>query len=654
MCPLAKRFASVVKAVALALLGVVTGLSAQEVDEVVISSAQVLSGRAARTEIIIPVFGPLESPEVSLDLDYSEMLDTDRSLLTIQVNDRPLRSIRLSEIGRTLAFRLPPEAGFQRVSIEARLTVQGDPCLLDYRDSAWLTLLPSSRVRYRQGSTDGDDATSVAVAEIVERWTASGATAIQMDVPETTDPDLLLALVDIDHLVRGWGLEPRYDGPMGRGEPRLQVTIGVAEAESPWQSAAGPDEIAGIARAEGTFLELHAHRPDGISRMAQLLGDPEAYRLCPGSTCMVGASFRASGTEAPSPRDRGAAYDLVDAGFPEGWVAAGAGRHQLQMVWPRPPWWRLHRWPELRLRARVASPDDDDSRLTVHLNGQPLASYALSERENDVVALSVRIPPQFWTADEWIIQVAARLEESRESCVAADPDALWMVLEPESGLYVPRTEERFDGIAEYHEFGRVPTLTGDPTIFSDHFANVAAVLYPYRARMDASRGFLWDPECDDDCLELVPVGSGRATGSIVEAGEMWVLDRSGALRIPLLPEPGHYQLARTEVGLLLAAPRAQAEVTVPDFSALLGPWALFVNGSWVAREADAPTGLVEVGPTGEETLLLSEEQQRARFVNFLWLCVVIASAAGGSFWIWRTSRDRASEPSDHVEFSRDH
>ena len=459
--------------------------------------------------------------------------------------------------------------------------------------------------------------------------------------------------LDVDHLVRGWGLEPRYARPVEETEGRLRVTIGAAPSDSAWNAATLSPDVGAVARTRGSALEIHAVEAEGVRRMVALLSDPDALRLCPGLTCMVGPEFTSASKAGSHETGSGAAFDLVDAGFPDGWVAEGTGRHQLQLVWQRPPWWQLRRWPELRLRARIATPTEGpgaSSRLTVHLNGQPLGSFALAEREDDLTSLSIRVPPRFWTADEWLFRITARLDDDAEACTASDPDEQWLVLEPESGLYVPRNEEVFEGIGELYESGPLPALSGDSVLAAHHLPALAAVLYPYRDRL-AGASFRWEPECTDDCLRVLTVDDLAPAGSTTVSDRSWIVDRGGQLRIPLLPEPGHYQLARAESHLAFAVPSAPGPITAPDYPALRGAWALFVDGSWIVRSADEPTGLRPVGAEGRETMLLSREQQWNRFINFLWLCAALTLLTVGAIWIWRTRRESARDARADIEAS---
>jgi len=641
ICRVPLSLASHLLLIGLSLSGV-EAVSAQQVDVPVLSAPLVLRGRIARTEIVVPVSSTRESPRVSLDLSYSGTLDPARSTVTFRVNDRPVTSARLADLGSSVDVALAPEAGFQRVSVDARLALHGDPCLLDDRDSAWLTVLPSSRVTYEIAPTDPEEAAPVPVGGIPALWRDLGADSVHIDVPRAQEPRLLLALLDVDHLVRSWGFQPRY-GPAPTAEgPRVRVDIEPSGYDPTWEPGAD-EHVGALARTRGAVLELIATEPEGISRMVAMLSDSEAVRLCSGPTCMVGSSFRPD----PGPLGLGLGdgepvLDLGDAGYPQGWVAAGAGRHQMQLIWQRPPWWQLRRWPELRLRVRLAgqlNPTTDGSRLTIHLNGQPLASFPLANRESDLVTLSTRIPPQYWSVDEWLFRLTARLEDDREDCAASDPDELWLLVEPESGLWVPRTEEVFDGISDFHQAVAAPVLSGDPLLAAKHLPALASILYPFRERL-AGGSFRWASRCERHCFDIVRIGAVGETDPVALGGKVWVLDRLGDLRIPLLAEAGLYQLARADAGVVLSVPSEPGGASVPDYAALRGSWAFHVDGAWIERNVDDPKGVLEVGPEGRETLILSREQRRAQLVELLWLCAALAAAALGGFWIWRGYRDR--------------
>ena len=355
-------------------------------------SSVVLRGLEAtfvRTLELGPAEDRRSQPVLEFTWEASELLVLTDSVLSVAVNDVPLRSVPLVRIAASgksrgrLKLSLPRLGpGFHRLAIRARLRVAGDPCLRVHEDDAWVRLHDDAAVTWtRRRRPKGS------VGPHLATW-AQGLAAVHgghVHVhPATTGGDASArAFIELDHQLRALGLFP------GSRSDAAQVFLATLErvpAGHSYRVAADRLRDAPLLRAGVVWdeegLRLLGRDGEALTDLVRMLGDARARELCAATECWLGAYTRkdAQGTaedraDEPGPGEL-RVLDLASAGHPRGWLAAGAGNHSLMIRWEKPPSVTVRGWPTLVLHMRrpLGGPlDRGRSRLSIKLNGTPLA-----------------------------------------------------------------------------------------------------------------------------------------------------------------------------------------------------------------------------------------------------------------------------------------
>jgi len=584
------------------------------------AEAVVLLGRTGSAElpVVLPAAAGRRSPAVvTMHWRVSEVVDPTRSSLTVRWNGVPLRTIALdrSMVSGTpvpLRVELPPTAGgFGALSVTSHLVLADDERCPTDPDRAWLTIDEATEVAWTSHGGPLPTTYPVSLATWWDRWVDD---AVEVVVP-ASDAAVVVG-VEMDHVLRDRGLSV-----VAGGAPHRWV---LTEAELP---AEAPAEAVALVQTDGDHT-LHLWAPSLADAQAVVRALPQLAARCPSERCWVPAQRPGAFTARPAgPADPELVLGLSDVGYDRGWTARGAGVHSLRLVWPRPPGVTAQEGSRVELLVEHAPADLLDpqrSRVEATVNGRPVGTWRLDGVDGRWV---VGVPDDLWADDAWVVDLDAHLwPRDGEDCRTVDPSALWLVVDGDSGLRVPRTEAP-TGLAAFAAQGQ-PRLSWDrPLDASDRWA-LATAAYPLRGTSPWQRA----SDCAGDCL-VVPDAD---DGDLAMVGGLWA-DRRGDLAQPLAPARGA-ALAVHGAGAAIV-PGALRDLVPPRWGALHGPVAVF-DGEWTVRgAAPAAPVVVTVPPTGPiprgtEAPRPPDEVVRHRVADLVFGLVVLLATALGAFWIW--------------------
>jgi len=240
-----------------------------------------------------------------------------------------------------------------------------------------------------------------------------------------------------------------------------------------------------------------------------------------------------------------------------------------------------------------------------------------------------------------------------KSCAFAESEHSWLVIEPESGLFIPRKETDFDGISDLFLNGdKPPTLQGDLDLVDNNIALVSKLLYPFRSSVEES--FNWSADCSDHCFSVFKSEQLRAPDQISLDDGIHSMDKDGDLRIPILLTNTSTQIFRSNNNYVIGIPAVMPknEIVVPDYVALRSPYALQYDDRWVAVESvDGEGKQVQIGESQLLAGVESSQGQQLRLIHLVIGLLLALLVAIGALWLWRGFRmyDRDELDSKNIE-----
>ncbi len=619
------------------------------------------------------------APELELVWLPSQMVQVERSSLSVELNQQPIHSQWLAGAGgkrakkgrkkgrkglkasapsanvSTIALDADLPGGFHQLTVRVRLSVgDDDPCLEEFHDGAWVNLFPNSAVHWKAARSLAKDAPKVAVGDFPALW--QQAPVVHVDLAADWSPQMGLALVEAEHLLRRWGLETTLEPSLdGRGA-RLALTT-VSEAPASLSDAVEVltrSEATAALEPSGQTLWVIGRDVHALAGAVAALGQEQLRQTCQQSPCLLGALPNVEGQEGDA-QDAAVVWTMARQ-TPQtgGWVAKGLGRHVLEFVWERPALVSVAPWPVLDLRVRAASGLSKHSRISVSINDSPVATYGLDDLEGPTSGLKIRVPRDFWAAPRWAFRVSVNLERDEEvPCAAFDPESAWLALGSASKLTVPRSIERFEGLAHFFQQATAPpAIIWNKDAGPEAIRALAAILFPFAQRHPEHRwGFF---EGQGEAVELV-MGSMEALESVLVEGRLHWSEPTGSAALPLVTAE-HAPAVHLSGPKLLTVQLATASPSAPKASWPVLPyealsferavwtqargWVMFGARPLPLAETDilAPSPEPVAADTQQSgappAVPVSEQESRLLVLNVVWGVMTVLGLLG-LLWFWR-------------------
>jgi len=383
----------------------------QLVEEKLMEQSLTSSGRFASMEFVVAVDPTHGKPNLKLDFESSGLLNAYASKLTLFVDNQPRKSIRLRDTNRSVTFPLEERAGFQQISLRASLIIDNDSCLTSHPEGAWLTILDSSTYRFRKKRLKKVSNDVLTVSQLPLVWETGSAVHIEYIGSQTKES--VLSQIDWNHRFRSWNFIPSASTDTSRYFVRIFESGESTIPDSLDLELTEHEDVQAVMRLNKNVLNVVVDKAESASRAALMISDYRARDLCTTSLCKLGPEYLpAELVQETGINDEWAAR-LNQLGYPNGWTARGDGTSTLRLYWERPPWWELLRYPELRMQVRKSGTGnwrEDMPALSVRINGQPIASYSLSNVQSNLANVTARIPAHFWDAQGWSIEIDAQQE----------------------------------------------------------------------------------------------------------------------------------------------------------------------------------------------------------------------------------------------------
>ncbi|MEL6343087.1 MAG: cellulose biosynthesis cyclic di-GMP-binding regulatory protein BcsB [Myxococcota bacterium] len=633
-----------------------------------LTEAAVFRGQSGTVTLPLPLPDASRRSEpviLNLIVNVSAWLNTEQSQLTVSVDGVPHRTLSADQMtadGTPVPQRitLPPLAsGFHRIQLDAQLRVP-DEDLCDWRDDpgAWMTVSPDTSIFW----TDREDvllndAPAVTDLRILpEQWQMQGD-PVEIDIDASPTASAVEALWTGALLLEQWGLMVSSGGEADH--PRLQLRV---DEDDPMLIHAPAARA--VVRVEEQVLSVTTRREADWSGALRGLMDRSLRARCDRLPCTLGAPPPIP--RLPEARDDAAAITIADRGIVRGWIATGAGRHELQVTWPRPAAWRLTAPPRLELLVRLPEGirlDDRRSRLTAWLGDRPLETWRLHHDDaNELVKMAVALPEASLQDPEWTIRLEAYLSPTRpEHCAPIDETAAWMIVEPESAMVIPREERRGPDLASIGAAARTtrPTIAWSAALGWDAAWQLRAILPgvspgPWDAT-DACDGLCVRPHPaaalpEDSAIHHVVNHETDAWHDLTGEGGLPITARRG--RAVLRAEDCDDQQCQT-LGVYLPEADASAPPTPPALRQLTSREAVWNMPDWVMLDA-APIEVswktIEPAALPAAEVTLTVRQERARDLdNALLMAIGLVGILGGCWVAWRAHRERPDGQPINIE-----
>ena len=335
---------------------------------------------------------------------------------------------------------------------------------------------------------------------------------------------------------------------------------------------------------------------------------------------------------------------LAGAGLARGLDARSPGEYRIRFAFRVPPSWRLQRWPELRLLTRAAETallDRVRSTLEVRLNRQPLGTWDLQGIGHDVHQVAAKIPEHFWSEEEWVFDISASLSPTDiERCAELRHGSLWLQIQPDSYLSVPRREPQFNSIATFYAQDRSVQVEIASAFEGGDAANISQLLAPLRGPFEVVA------RCSGPCMSVQPVDERRHYLLATDDGR-WS-DELGTLRIPMIERRGALLALEGPDRLAAHVVRDGRSIVPIDLADLTGPRAVAHPEGW-RSEAGRIDGWQIVRrrrglPGGGQYAPFSQANRRRLGFDLTWLFATMMLTALLLLWAVRGLRRRRPSP----------
>ena len=617
-------------------------------------------------------------PTLIISWARSRLVDPRRSTVSVVIDGRVRQSVWLADLAQA-EYTVPLTGlagGSHVVSIRSSMWVDEDPCLQRYRNDAWFTIKPSSRISWERRVSAS---TRMAVNSIPESWLrlADGKTGIFLDHQAALDKEGIGAYLDADQLLRYWGYQPeKTKTDRTVGQLRL-VTLDRLDKkhEAALPLLENPDLRFVLAVDSNGVLNIVARDSASLREGLLLLADDQARALCTDSLCLSGAQlpkapFSLGVTSSVNENNPSQVWKLGTSGYPNGWQARGGGQHELRFVWQRPATWQVRESPMLLLHANVSGSvalDQQQSAITVRINERPVATYSLAQWRSEQA--QIRIPRDLWEAKEWVFEVVASLRPAdAKACSLSEQDTAWITISPETSLIVPYQEQAFEGVASFFDEVKKSALPGltieNPSV--DQLALVATILYPFvefKPYKSAIAQRQWKVVDEQACASqpCIQVKSLPPADSPLKLSKGQWKNAKGELHVPyisLQDTAGLFYLPKLkeQPSQLVIVPGETSSVDSiidpPNYVGLIGRIALFAQ-RWhvldirLKGQQGGEALLQESNSESNKDKNISKEQASVRWLNFLWAGLSVLIVAAVIIRLWR--RPASKKPDENWE-----
>ncbi|MBL4689559.1 MAG: cellulose biosynthesis cyclic di-GMP-binding regulatory protein BcsB [Nannocystaceae bacterium] len=668
--------------VSLALLGPPAPEPASVLRVPLIPQPVVLRGR--NTSSSVPLRAPRRSvakarSRVSVRWQASELIDLEKSSMTVSIDGRPVRTAWMSDLdnddgpnvsaGDLLANLGAVSPGPHLMTVSAQLVVDADPCLERYAEQAWVTLTTESEVRHDAALpwiSSGD------LRELPEDWRRDDTGAVALGVPLSMTPDTVLAVVEAAQTLQRWGLKPTLQPAKGGAGPAIIIrSVDQPDAVAPSlleRLAVAPKPTRALVELSGLQVTILARTAADLPRAVTQFASEHTRALCPvGEPCLLSTSVNTGAEEEDDEQQPAQVLSLSDIGYAQGWTAEGPGKHELRIVWPRPASWTVEHRPQLRLKARVSQHpqlDREASSVTIRLNGRPLATWHLAEPQPQFT-LAVGIPNDAWADEVWVFDVVTHLRAADDiPCAAIDNDVVWFTLQPDSALFVDRSEALYSGIAGFYRTSeeRRPVLVWtEPRAWQDVVV-WSTVLLPF-AEQTPQAQWRWADDTRGPATQRITFSSQSVPPGLEIArgwgrSERWWLDTSRTFGTPMLDVEDAVLLSygRDDRGEQLAIVTGlmveSEDLVVPPYATLVGRHAVWNNEAWASLDTNTERQRTQVvrrttpSDAPADQLAVSERERVFRRLNVAWLIGALVVMSGLLLVLRRRGNSTTRDASD--------
>lgn len=597
----------------------------------------VLSGMNSSAAINIIVDSDTSDSILNLQWSASDLVDRENSLITVLVDQQPIRTSRLSvaasKVSQGWTISLGQlEPGPHQVTLKTHLEVAGDPCLIRFSKEAWFRIETKSSIEL---PAKVESETDAGLRNLPTLWQGDKR-LVQMIPPKKLSADSVLAFLEASAQLQVWGFTPTLDT-----QPKKLVLMLLEEDDEnrfAKQLLAAPRQAHAIAGIDNRTLTIIARSESGLADAIRQLSSTTNRALCPKQgACLLSKTSKESKSETKSDVDKenqALVLNLKTLGYQHGFVGQGSGTHVLRFVWQRPSTWSLTQPAQLHLDIRLPqSPliDQDTTTVSVRVNDQPISTwhvYDNSTKHNERAALKAKVPMDFASDEALSFEVMIRIGLKEDvACEAINDEALWLVLEGSSRLLVERNEKRYDGIAAFYRSTKTqrPTLSTEKAMTSwNEVLWLGAILHPF---VDQTRSQRWRWTDDGDQharIEIYSLDKSSGIGAKDDFTKAWWSGSSEGL--PLLSLANSARLSTATRGLLtIQLGRLTSKPPEsPRYAALVDADALWSNPAWVGLEGDAKVSDIHKvrseGSNTRESLarIKSKEERKLQTINLVW------------------------------------
>ncbi|OAN40831.1 cellulose synthase [Chloroflexus islandicus] len=417
---------------------------------------------------------PASDGLLTLRFSHSPLLRSDRSTITVALNGQSLASTRLTaENAADGALAVPlPVAGFTGpglfVQVQVHMRLTDDACEEVQNPALWTVVSGDSTLRL-----DLQPVTEGTLADLAALFAPLPLSAPTTRLP----PALVLSPATDPAILRAGGIAAFAVGQWSAlaGQDPVLTVADVLPAQAPAIVVAlGPLPAGdwGTVRWNGTAYEVDGQAIPVDHGILALAPTAPPHLLVAGATpTALTYAAQALTTVLPAapvlavpqapPAPVAAAWREGAASFAQLGIAqrrvSGAGEHQIDYAFERPPGWDLRVGATLELHVVAAAGlVPETSWLAVAVNGITLGSQRLRVETNAIERYRFELPADLLNSDlagtplrQIDLQARLYLDLPNNGCEEVNTSAAWAIIEPTSAWRLPHDSAATDDLGRF-------------------------------------------------------------------------------------------------------------------------------------------------------------------------------------------------------------
>lgn len=398
---------------------------------------------------------------VNFALAQSELLNLQMSNLTFSLNNKPVHSIRISDIktdGSLNTLNIPSEyikSGVNELKIEAYKRISDKPCNDDNNTANWLTIKASSYIQvqfneqkpsdliseypypfYRASNNESSQDTLIMIPDNADEEEMSAAFQIASNIGSFSKDE------DINVRVKTYS---QADSSMKK-DNNIIFLGKYNDSPNEIKAMLTQDYISKLKDDAVVFRNSSPYndskkimcvitdREGMLDKASRFISNEDLISQSKSNICFISKDQNIDKTHEEIYNT----FYLKDLGYSDGIYMNGNFRQQTTIDVNLPKNRKILTGSKVKLNVRYSKNlDFNKSLVTVYVNGTPIGSKKLDKGLADADAVELNIPGNVIKSNYVELKIAFDLEMENVNCSFRDAETPWAFIQGDSSIYIP-------------------------------------------------------------------------------------------------------------------------------------------------------------------------------------------------------------------------